>query len=370
MEDRASSLKKTLLIFIFLVVLVAIGGIIFKLFFTRWSYRNWRVYQDPHSQYQVMFPPGWREAIGNTDQDAIRQFVLDKNQADRDDPAFTITVFPAQEGYFDEYRQLKSASLKEKVIFRGNEVEKIDNVNLDGCRAPLFYSHIVEYDYSPKYVTICAGNKRVITIEIAAGTKEILEEHKNDYDRALASFKFNGLQLSDQNFKPTPTEPIEWKSYVNDDLGFELDYLSNWKIHADLSFEQYNFYLQSGIIYISPFSKAEIFDGKATFVIIIFKRLSSGRSHQTIINYFKQQEQEFYPIISVHEVADLNGLLAIKEIGTFGPNEHQRAGELTLYYVDNEKSQRKFAVGYGYLPSQKSEYQKIFDHMLSTFRFM
>lgn len=160
---------------------------------------SWRVYTNPMFGYSIKIHPDWKEIESGQDtQKRFRVYTSEEGTGSYDDfgnieAELQILILSSTQQAVDFLESLRNTASGQEIELQGNSVLKIQNIDLDGCEAPQFFS--VEGGYEFKYATVCAGSNQSITLLLEGDREQNVEKHKAIYDTMLSTFRFNQFQL-------------------------------------------------------------------------------------------------------------------------------------------------------------------------------
>jgi hypothetical protein len=249
-------------------------------------------------------------------------------------------------------------------------------------------------DYNEEMKTICSGIFRIV------GTEPTIHKSEKAYCVYTKLTKGGYFCIDSNGFREKTTinpgqenycdgktfsctvektedETADWKTYRNEDYGFEIKYPLDWSTYPDWDRKGISFV--SGQVSFSPFTELELGkgDGAGFYVSVL-----SSSDVSTSIGWINPSEITARELIEKEreifkddysgaefEITDenLNGLPVVKEeINKLIMDGKE--GSTVAYYIDS--GSRKFIIGYSGSIQEMNKNIATFNQMLSTFRFL
>ncbi len=162
-------------------------------------------------------------------------------------------------------------------------------------------------------------------------------------------------------FSPCPDQTVDWKTYVNDDYGFEFKYSQTWELNSDVSSSATHLYVD--------FAKfASLVDNKETCVNSVCSR-KGPKEDQLIINQASVGDEIKTSSGLPGKVVSIGGVKGFRYLG-YNPQAKAYSTGVVVYNSQVDRIELSMSIAApDETQAENDKLNKDFDQIISTFKF-
>ncbi len=162
-------------------------------------------------------------------------------------------------------------------------------------------------------------------------------------------------------FSPCPDQTVDWKTYVNDDYGFEFKYPQTWELNSDVNPGATHLYVD--------FAKfASLVDNKETCVNSVCSR-KGPKEDQLIINQASVGDEIKTSSGLPGKVVSIGGVKGFRYLG-YNPQAKAYSTGVVVYNSQVDRIELSMSIAApDETQAENDKLNKDFDQIISTFKF-